>query len=223
VSSTGLDWKVALAKRGGTSFSAGKPKGSVHVETTERGRETISVPARVAKLLDAKQKAGELEPESRAELMYEVKRVSLASAKRRLAELVDKRDYASHEAARKLRLDGYGSQVTSEAVAWAEDAGLIDNGRFADVFIRTKLAAGWGQRRIERELGERGISCEDVEGWPYEYLDPDDELSRAIEVAGRKRVTGANQTQKMARFLVGRGFSASVAFDAARRVLEDEE
>ncbi len=195
----------------------------MHVETTERGRETISVPARVAKLLDAKQKAGELEPESRAELMYEVKRVSLASAKRRLAELVDKRDYASHEAARKLRLDGYGSQVTSEAVAWAEDAGLIDNGRFADVFIRTKLAAGWGQRRIERELGERGISCEDVEGWPYEYLDPDDELSRAIEVAGRKRVTGANQTQKMARFLVGRGFSASVAFDAARRVLEDEE
>lgn len=223
MSKTDFSWEVALAPRGGSSFSVAKPTGSVKIETPERGQESVRVPARVAKTLDAKAEAGELDPSSRAELLYEVKRSCLLSAKNRLAELVDKRDYASEEARRKLRLEGYPSDVCDKAVEWAVRIGIIDDRRFAEVFIRTKLYAGWGQRKIERELSQRGIACEDVPGWPYEFFDPDDELQRAIELAERKHVSGANPLQKLARFLVGRGFSTSVAFDAARHVLEDAE
>ncbi len=221
MSSKGTDftWEVALAAREGTSsFYGRRPTGSVVISTTERGEESIRIPARVAKSLSQKEKSGELDPSSRAELLHYLGETCRSSAWTRLSDLLNRRDYSSAEARRKLRDDGYSTSSTDYAVRRAVEAGLIDDARFADVYIRSKIYAGWGQRKIERELSLRGVEPSSVPGWPWEYLDPDSERERAYELAQRKVVSGKNRVEKMARFLMGRGFSTSVAFDVAKTV-----
>ena len=100
---------------------------------------------------------------------------------------------------------------------------VIDDMRFADVYIRTKVSAGWGSRRIERELSQKGIEASDVPGWPYEYFDMDDERERAYQLASRRRLSGKNDYAKIVRFLVARGFGMGDAKDAAARVLREAE
>lgn len=222
-SSSGMSWEVQLPRKGEQPSSWGaRPKGVLHIESESHGSEAIKLPVAVARSMARKRKAGELDPSSRAELLYHVGQVSADKAAERVASLVDRRDYSTKEAADKLRQDGYPSGVIEAAVGHAVEVGLIDDRRFADVFVRTKVSAGWGQRRIAGELRRRGIEVDDLPGWPYEYLDPEGERERALEVAQRHHVGGKNRRQKMARFLVGRGFSAAVAYDVARETVEDE-
>lgn len=215
-----FDWEVEPASRKAALGSA-RAKGVLRIESEAGGRETIALPASLARRLASDKKSGKLDPASRAELLYEVGRASREIAWTRLCGLLERRDYAAAEATRKLREDGFTPRVATESVERARQAGLIDDARFADVYIRGKLSQGWGARRIERELSQRGIDVTEVPGWPYEYLDPGDELERAREVARRKVVRGPNQLQKLARFLVGRGYSLGVAFEAARRELDE--
>lgn len=215
-----MEWHVELPGKDTRRSSWGaRPKGLLRMESESHGSETMSLPLTVARSLERKRRTGELDPSSRAELLYDVGQISSAKAMDRVAKLVDRRDYSSKEAADKLRQDGYGAKVVEATIARATEAHLIDDCRFAEVYVRTKVYAGWGMRRIERELSRRGIEAQDLPGWPYEYLDPEDERSRALDVARRHRVSGKNQLQKMVRFLVGRGFSTAVAYDVAREAL----
>lgn len=218
-----MDWQVELPDKNSARPSWGsRPRGLLRIESESHGSETISLPLAVARSLDRKQRSGELDPSSRAELLYQVGQISASKAMDRIAKLVDRRDYSSKEATDKLRQDGYTPSVVDATVARASDAHLIDDRRFAEVFVRTKVYAGWGMRRIERELSRRGIEAQELPGWPYDYLDPEGERERALEVARRHRVSGKNQLQKMVRFLMGRGFPTGVSYDVAREVLEDD-
>lgn len=218
---TGFMWDVELPDRTSYGLGGRRPRGRVIISTPERGQEVLMVPKAVARSLATRRKSGDLAPSSRAELLYRLRECSMAQAQMRVADLVNRRDYSRHELAEKLSQDGYLPNVVEEVVGRAVASGLVDDRRFADAFARTKVAAGWGMRRIADELHRRGIDVDELPGWPFEYLDPDDEASRARDVAQRHRVSGRNQFQKLVRFLVGRGFSTSVAYDAARRVLEE--
>lgn len=202
------------------SLGSARPKGTLHIESEAGGSENIAVPASLARRLASQKKSGKLNPGSRAELLYQVGELARTVAWERLAGLLNRRDYSSKEACDKLRRDGFSSRVADECVERAVSSGLINDDRFADVFIRSKLSQGWGARRIELELRRRGIEASEVSGWPYEYFDPDDERTRALEIARKKVVHGKNQTQKLARFLVSRGYGTGVSMDVAREVLQ---
>lgn len=217
----GLQWDVRLASRRGLSQGPARPRGKLIVDSEVGGHEEISLPSSLARALHKKLKDDDLHPASRAELLHEVGRISQDVARQRLAGLLDRRDYSSKEASDKLRMDGFAPQVVQRAVERACDSGLIDDQRFADTFVRSKLYCGWGLNRIQCELMRRGIDVAQLSGWPYEYADPEDEQQRAYEAASRKVVTGKNQFQKLVRFLVGRGFSMGESLDAARKVLDE--
>lgn len=196
-----------------------RPKGQLHISSEAGGEEAIPIPASLARRLASRKKSGKLWPESRSELLYDVGELAQAVAWERLCDLLNRRDYSSKEAALKLRNDGFSTRVTQSCVERAVTGGLINDARFADVFVRSKVGAGWGARRISSELARRGIDASSLPGWPYQYLDPEDERSRALEVARRKSVRGSNQVQKMARFLVSRGYAPSVSLDVAHEVI----
>ena len=72
-----LTWEVLLPSRRAASLSTtAKPRATLVVTTESRGEEHISLPLPVGKVLKAKADADELHPESRAELLYEVREVS---------------------------------------------------------------------------------------------------------------------------------------------------
>lgn len=194
-----------------------KPRATV-VARFEGGDEELRIPMAVGCLLASKQKAGEIHVDTREELSYLIDSLANACANARIERLVNRRDYARQELIEKLELDGYRRQTIAQCIDRACTIGLVSDRRYADVYIRSKLAGGWGIGRVERELARKGIDVDELPGWPYEYVDPEDELTRAIDIAGSRRMTGERAYQKLVRFLCSRGFSLSVATKAASQV-----
>ena len=130
-----------------------------------------------------------------------------------------RRDYSARELSERLRRDGYASSVVEEIVSRACEVGIVDDARYGAAFARSKVLAGWGSVKIERELARRGVATSDIPGWPEEFLSPDDERERARSLASRRRLTGRNDYAKIVRFLCGRGFALDLASSVARETL----
>lgn len=218
--SDSFSWKCVPAQKV-THLGGNKPRGQVILYPESDAQEIWYEPAAVVRKLIKLEKDPSFRPASRAELLYEIQCLCEACAKDRLADMIDRRDYSAHEAQQKLSFDGYTPSLVQRVVSRAQEVGMINDQRFADVFIRSKLSVGWGARRIEYELRRRGIEAQTLSGWPYEYFDPSDEYERAYEVVQRKRIPATNPYPKLMRFLVGRGFSSAAASDAVKRYLDE--
>ncbi len=211
-------WHVELPERGRPSFSGSFARAKVMLSSPD-GEESWSVPVAVGRRLKVSSADDASIVASRAELAYQVKALSVACGFSKVERLINKRDYSSQELHDKLRRDGYSAEVCDELVDRARETRLVDDERYASVFIRSKVYAGWGRMKIERELSRRGIRAEEVQGWPEEFFSDDDERERAHELASRRRLTGKNDFQKIVRFLCGKGYSMNIAIDAAKSVL----
>lgn len=217
----GFSWEVELPDARRASLGRARPKAQVRASSEVHGDEAFTVPLAVGKKLLAESRKDEARPASRNELLHHIGEVEAVCAHARMEGLVNLRDYSSKEMSDKLLLDGYRRDVVAATVKRACEAGVIDDERFARVYVRGKIGAGWGMGRIERELARKGIEAGALEGWPYDFLDPEEESERAYELASRRRLTGKNDYAKLVRFLMGRGFAASAAHAAARRVLDE--
>lgn len=215
----GAKWCVELPDRS-ERLGSSRPKAIVRLSDSE-GEERWVVPAAVGKSMSLFYKDCGGRIGSRAELAYEVKRASLTAGKKRIESLLNRRDYSTKELLNKLRDDGFSSAVSAQLVDDAVASNLVNDARFAEVYVRSKCYAGWGKLRIERELSRKGIDAWELPGWPESYFEDEDEKARAIELASRRRLTGKNDFQKIVRFLCGKGYSMNVSMDAARQVLEE--
>lgn len=54
-------------------------------------------------------------------------------------------------------LDGYQKNVRDPAVQRAVEVGLINDSRFADVYIRSKISQGWGPLKIKTEISKKEL------------------------------------------------------------------
>lgn len=208
-----IGWEVCLPER--ASGPARARRATLSVTSPAGGEEVVRVPVAVGKRLAA---SGDGVALTRAELFDLVEETALSCARARIAELLGRRDYTSLEVSGRLSDEGYAPGVVKRALAWARSCGLVDDARYGAAFARAKALAGWGRLKVERELARRGVSVDEVEGWPEEFFSPDEELDRARALAARRRLTGRNDYEKIARFLYGRGFSRGVSMDVAREV-----
>lgn len=215
----GAKWCVELPDRS-ERLGSSRPKAIVRLSDSE-GEERWVVPAAVGKSMSLFYKDCGGRIGSRAELAYEVKRASLSAGKRRIESLLNRRDYSTSELLSKLKDDGFSPAASTLLVDEAVTSNLVNDARFAEVFVRSKRYAGWGRLRIERELSRKGIEAQDLPGWPESYFEDEDEKSRALELASRRRLTGKNDFQKIVRYLCGKGYSMSVSMDVARQTLEE--
>ena len=215
-----ISWDVELPeRRKGASLGARKPRAQLIIGEGDDA-ERIYVPVSLGRSMLAFKDSGGA-PTSRAELLYELGRRGEQGAFSRICRLVDKRDYTRQEIESKLKLDGYAKASSEAAIERAERAGIIDDARYARSFVRSKVYAGWGDRRIAQELSRRGLSLADVEGWPDEFLDGRPESERALELVRTRRIPGKNAFPKLVRFLCARGYSTSAAMSAARSYLDE--
>lgn len=87
-------------------------------------------------------------------------------------------------------LDGYQKNVRDPAVQRAVEVGLINDSRFADVYIRSKISQGWGPLKIKTEISKKGIEVETLPEWPDAYFSDVDEFEVAYSLAQRKHLSG---------------------------------
>ena len=217
-----FSWDVELPERGSASLGGRRPLATLAICSESHGQERIPIPKAVGRRLVSLLESDGDQPSGRSELLYRVRVISLELARSKAEELLNRRDYSSSELAAKLREAGYHPSVADEVVARFVEVGLLDDRRFAELFARSKAAAGWGRIKIERELAHRGVDATQLEGWPSGYLE-EDESETAFALASRRHLSGKNDFQKLVRFLCGRGFPMGVAMDAAKRVLAEAE
>lgn len=222
VSANAFQWSVLLPEQRSSSLSGGpRPKATLVFSTPERGEERLNVPLVVGKALQAEQDAGKRVGNSRAELLYHLRELSSRHASLRVERLINKRDYSSQELDEKLRMDGYHHAVREWVIGRAIDCGLVNDDRYASVFIRGKLASGWGTARIEHELMRKGIDASKLPGWPSAYLDGEDEDARALAVARTRRISDKRGYEKLVRFLCNRGYSLGCSIRVAQQVVDE--
>lgn len=220
-SASGTVWSVSIPKGPVASLSSSRrPRASVRATAGASG--ALFVPVEVARALVAQCSQDDAPPtyEAMEELLG---RLSSSCAAKRLTAMVDKRDYSAHEATDRLVQRGYDRTVVDDVVARAQAGRLIDDGRFAEGYVRGKLAAGWGRRRIEQGLSQRGIDPSTIAGWPDDYFDEGSEFERAWALVCRRSTPAKDPYGKTVRFLASKGYSYGVAKACASRLLAEQE
>ena len=145
----------------------------------------------------------------------------LKKAKKKIERLCAVRERCSSEVSERLDREDFPEDVVEEAVAWAVRCGFIDDARFADVFVRSRLAAGKGIAGISRELSSFGIDPQAVESLTdHEKLGRGNEIDRALVLLRRKPPRAKNARDAAYRRLIQKGFSSDVASSAAREWFE---
>ena len=110
---------------------------------------------------------------------------------------------------RKLLARGYTPETVGEALAGLKAAGIQNDARFAEAYIRNRVANGYGPVRITRELYERGVSRELVTQ-VLAALEMDwAEQVQAVRQKkfGRQAPADIKEQARQSRFLQYRGFT----------------
>jgi regulatory protein len=69
-----------------------------------------------------------------------------------------RREHSRRELARKLAARGFPADVVGPVLDDLERSGSLADARFADNFVRSRIARGQGPQRIRAELAQRGVT-----------------------------------------------------------------
>lgn len=141
----------------------------------------------------------------------------------KIQRLCGVRERCASELRDRLLRDGFARPDAEAAIARAVKCGLVDDLRYADVLVRSRISQGKGRAGIASELDRAGIDVCSLPGWPEEYFDDEalPELERALEMLRRKPPRAKDVRAAAFRRLVSKGYGQDVAYSAARRYAEE--
>lgn len=139
---------------------------------------------------------------------------------RKIERLACVREQASAELSRRLIREGFSEAATEAALSRALACGLIDDLRFADVLVRSRLAQGRGRQGIAAELAGLNITVDEVGAFEESEEGSSHEVDRALAVLERKPPRAKNRRDAAYRRLIQKGFGSDVASTAARLWVE---
>ena len=140
--------------------------------------------------------------------------IELDRAKARALQLLGYRERSEAELRGKLVASGYPPGVANAVVARFVQVELVDDSRFAAAFARSKVSAGYGNRRIARELQFKGISESLVADTLETLGEREDDVSRARRALRGRAPADPNEERRLVRRLVARGFDLATALRA---------
>ena len=117
----------------------------------------------------------------------------------RISRLVASRERCACELEKRLVQDGFSERDAQSAIARAVSCGMVDDLRYADILVRSRVSQGRGRAGIEEELNRCGI-----------------------DFLCRKPPRSKNAYAAACRKLAARGYSPDVVFAAARRYAKHE-
>ena len=138
--------------------------------------------------------------------------------------LLVRREHSRRELTRKLTARGVERDDAVAAIDKLEAAGWQDDGRFAELLVRSRAAAGYGPIRIRAELGTHALDREavasamDAAEVDWDALACDLVLRRF----GDARDLGRDQIRKAADWLLRRGFTGAQVRAATRFDPDDD-
>lgn len=139
------------------------------------------------------------------------------AALKKIIALVNASDKSELAIRQRLNKEGFHDTAIEQSVEDAKRYGFIDDNRYAQVLIRSRISQCKGSAGIVRELSDNGIDVLDVPGWPYDFdITHEDEVNRALDFLQRKPPHSKNKREGAFRRLMQKGYPSSVASTAAR-------
>lgn len=146
---------------------------------------------------------------------------------KRAMNLLQKKNFAEGELRRKLTEGGYPEEIVDKAVEYVRSYGYIDDVRYASDYIRYHFSAGRGINRIRMELRAKGISDDDFEKALNEMKklelvgDTSEAIGKLLEKKHYSPDMDRAEKEKIAAFIIRRGFSAEDIFRCMKTYAED--
>ncbi len=158
-------------------------------------------------------------------LLAEERRRATDSAYRYLA----RRAHSAHELKVKLRRRGFPQAIVDEVIDGLRQRGYVDDLEFARSYVRNRMATSpVGEMALRAELRKRGVAGSEIDAAVGEVLSEHDPVKVASEIA-RKRLRAygdldaGKARQRVANFLLRRGFSYEIVGEALREVMQGTE
>ncbi|SDL39540.1 regulatory protein [Modicisalibacter muralis] len=134
--------------------------------------------------------------------------------------LLARREYSRAELQARLATKGHADATISETLDTLARDGLQSDTRFAETFVRSRIARGQGPIKIRAELGNRGIDREMIRAAldDAQHTDGVDWFALACDTLAKRFDDPGSEPRERARrerFLAGRGFD----FDQVRHAL----
>lgn len=140
-------------------------------------------------------------------------------------QLLSIRMRSRRELTDRLRRRGFPDSLIDEVLTKLENAGLVDDARFAEAWVRGRVALRpSGAVRLRRELWQKGVARDVVEQTLAAALSPLDEEELAMRVAQARRqryrtLPPRIAARRLAAVLHRRGFTTGVTVSVIRRTL----
>ncbi len=125
------------------------------------------------------------------------------------------------EIEKKLAARDVPSNIALEAIERVRGYGYLDDAALAGQLARGMRGRGYGRRRAEQKLRERGLRGHCAEAALDDAYGEQDEAALARAALGRRSVAGDADRRRALAFLARRGFSAGAAWAAIRRAGEE--
>ena len=141
----------------------------------------------------------------------------------RILRILNASDQSEANVRKKLKRAGYSDGSVDEAISRAKEYNLIDDKRYAGLYIESKSRSGKGMNGILRELKNMNIDISEYEDPRLDELvdvDTDQQIEQAIELLTRKPPRSKNLFQGAYAKLIRNGYSSYIASSASRRWLE---
>ncbi len=125
----------------------------------------------------------------------------------------------------RLRRRGFTDGIIRTVLTQLETAGLVDDVRFAEAWVRDRIALRpSGVRRLRRELWQKGIARDVVEHTLAAALSTEGEEELALRVARARHpryrsLPHKTAVRRLASILQRRGFAAGVIASVIRQTL----
>lgn len=137
--------------------------------------------------------------------------------------LLVRREQSERELKTKLDRSGYSVDESASAIDALKSQQYQSDERFAELLARSRVANGYGPRRISAELKSHGVSDAEISAAiNAQDCDWRDLARRQLQRHyGLKPVNDAKETSRRAAFLLRRGFDAATVSALTRADIGD--
>ncbi|WOD08352.1 regulatory protein RecX [Marinomonas sp. GJ51-6] len=135
--------------------------------------------------------------------------------------LLSHREHGTKELANKLKLKGHTEEDIASAIEQLQDINYLNDERFAEIFVRSRISKPLGANRILQELIQKGINStlakEAVNSAEADWF----ELAKALKIRrfGEEVTTDFKEKGRQSRYLQYRGFN----FDEIKYAISSED
>ena len=139
------------------------------------------------------------------------------------------RTYKSEkELAQKLALKGYDDHIINSTINFMKEYNLLNDNNYATMYVKDK-SRNIGKKKIKYSLLQKGIDEEIIES-ELEKINNDEVKAIVYEMALKKYKVFSKRendnyklTQKLYRFLMGKGYDYDLIKDVVKSIVKSED